>query len=326
MEFIDGQDLEEKSVQDGRCRQMPLLWSVRLMIPVAQAVAFAHSRGIIHRDLKPANIMLDVHKRPVVMDFGIAKVMGQSKGLTAHGAILGTPAYMAPEQAGDEPDKVGPHCDVYSLGAILYRLLTGRVTYTADSTLLTLLKVIAPEMPPPVCSLRPEVPASLEQIVMKCLSKTPADRFASAKALALALTQEVPQLLVQPPAPGRAPEAVPPAPASNPRGAVATKKPASPQPGVVLVLVKTGQQIRLSKPVNIVGRAADCEVALKASDVSKQHCRLLLKPGSVEVEDLDSANGTFVNGDPIACVALKHGDRLKVAGHEFEVRLPNSGG
>jgi hypothetical protein len=325
MEFIDGQDLEEKSVQDGRCRQMPLLWSVSLMIPVAQAVAFAHSRGIIHRDLKPANIMLDVHKRPVVMDFGIAKVMGQSKGLTAHGAILGTPAYMAPEQAGDEPDKVGPLCDVYSLGAILYRLLTGRVTYTADSTLLTLLKVIAPEMPPPVRGLRPEVPASLEQIVMKCLSKTPADRFASAKALALALTQEVPQLLVQPPAPGRAPEAAPPAPASNPRGA-ASKKPAAPQAGVVLVLVKTGQQIRLSKPVNIVGRAADCEVTLKASDVSKQHCRVLLKPGSVEVEDLDSANGTFVNGDPVARVALAHGDRLKVAGHEFEVRLPNSGG
>jgi serine/threonine protein kinase len=312
MEFIDGQNLEQTTARDGRRRPMPLLWSVSVLIPVAQAVAFAHTRGVIHRDLKPANIMIDVHKRPVVMDFGIAKVMGRSSGLTAHGTILGTPAYMAPEQAGGEPDKVGPACDVYSLGAILYRLLTGRLTYEAENTLLTLLQVVAPALPPPVRGLRPEVPASLEQIVMKCLSKDPADRFPSAKALALALTREVPQLLVLPPAPGGQGGHRAPAP---------KEKPAPPLPVVALVLVKTGQQIRLSKPVNTIGRSADCEVTLKARDVSKQHCRLVLKPGAVVVEDLDSANGTLVNGEAIERAILRHGDILEVAGHAFEVRL-----
>jgi serine/threonine protein kinase len=323
MELIAGQNLEEMAVRDGRCRPMPVLWSVSVMIPVAQAVAFAHSRGVIHRDLKPANIMIDVHKRPVVMDFGIAKVMGRSTGLTAHGTILGTPAYMAPEQAGGEPDKVGPACDVYSLGAILYRLLTGRLTYVAENTLLTLLQVVAPEMPPSVHSLRPEVPASLDQVVMRCLSKNPADRFASAKALALALANELPQLRSQPPAP-RA-DAGEPGDSGGPPAPAPKKKPPAPLPVVALVVVKTGQQIRLSKPVNTIGRSADCEIKLKAGDVSKQHCRVVLKPGAVEVEDLDSANGTFVNGEAIARVALYHGDTLDVAGHRFEVRFLKPG-
>jgi serine/threonine protein kinase len=314
MEFIDGQDLEALTVRDGSRRAMPLLWSVSVMIPVAHAVAFAHTRGIIHRDLKPANIMIDVHKRPIVMDFGIAKVIGRSTGLTAQGTILGTPAYMSPEQAGDEPDKVGPLCDVYSLGAILYRLLTGRLTYVADSALLTLLQVVAPEMPPPVRSVRREVPAALEQIVMKCLSKRPADRYPSAKALALALAHEVPQLLVQPPAP-----------AAAPTSPAAQKKPAPQLPAVALVVVKTGQQIRLGKPVNTIGRSADCEVTLKASDVSKQHCRLVLKPGAVVVEDLDSANGTFVNDQAVESAVLEDGDVLRVASHNFEVRILKSG-
>jgi serine/threonine protein kinase len=326
MEFVDGQDLEKLALRDGRRRQMPLLWSVSIMIPVAQAVAFAHTRGIVHRDLKPGNIMIDVHKRPKVMDFGIAKVLGRSTGVTVEGAILGTPAYMAPEQAGNEPGKVGPLSDVYSLGAILYRLLTGRLTYIADSTLLTLVQVVSPKMPPPVRSLRPDVPAGLEQIVMQCLSKRPADRYPSCKALALALTQQVPQLLTHPPAhtsgPGAAPAGVTGS-GSHPAFS-APKKPALSVPVVALVVVKTGQQIRLSKPVNTIGRSADCEVKLKAGDVSKQHCRLVVKPGRVIVEDLDSANGTFVNGEVIESAVLENGDVLGVASHAFEVRFLSS--
>jgi hypothetical protein len=326
MEFVDGQDVEKLALRDGRRRQMPLLWSVSTMIPVAQAVEFAHTRGVIHRDLKPGNIMIDAHKRPKVMDFGIAKVIGRSTGVTVEGAILGTPAYMAPEQAGNEPDKVGPLSDVYSLGAILYRLLTGRPTYVADGTLRTLVKVVAPRMPPPVRSMRPEVPAELEQIVMQCLSKRPADRYPSCKALALALTQQVPQLLAQAPAhksgPGAAPAGV--AGGGSHCASGAPKKPAPQVPAVALVVLKTGQQIRLSKSVNTIGRSADCEVKLKAGDVSKQHCRLVVKPGRVIVEDLDSANGTFVNGEAIESAVLENGDVLGVASHAFEVRLLNA--
>ncbi|HEX5273006.1 MAG TPA: FHA domain-containing serine/threonine-protein kinase, partial [Gemmataceae bacterium] len=280
------------------------------------------------RDLKPANIMIDPHKRPVVMDFGIAKVMGRSTGLTGHGTILGTPAYMAPEQAGDQPDRVGPPCDVYSLGAILYRLLTGRVTYLAETTLLTLLQVVGPDMPPPVRSLRPDVPASLEQIVMKCLSKDPAQRLPSAKAVALALAQEVPRLRDQPPAPRPTPGPAPASPSASGSqvSPAPPKKPPAPLPVVALVLARTGQQIRLTRPVNMVGRSADCEVTVKAGDVSKQHCRIEVTPGAVTVEDLDSANGTFVNGEAVKRATLCHGDVLKVAEHAFEVRISPPGG
>jgi len=316
MEFIDGQDLDELTVRDGRCRSMPLFWAVSVMIPVAQAVSFAHTRGIVHRDLKPANIMIDVRKRPVVLDFGIAKVIGQSTGLTLHGAILGTPAYMAPEQAGDEPDKVGPLSDVYSLGAILYRLLTGRPTYVAQSTLGTLVQVISPELPPPVRGLRPEVPAGLEQLVMKCLSKSPAERYPSAKALALALTQELTRVRNQPPA-------VTEGASHPPLGAQKRSAPEAPT-AITLVVEKTGKQVRLTKPVSTIGRAAECDVRLKAADVSKQHCRLLRKGGAVVVEDLGSANGTFVNGEAIQSASLKDGDVLNVAGHAFRVRVPKS--
>src|SRR5262245_18943130 len=114
MEFIDGPSLEVLI-----SRTVPVSWAVALLLTVSRAVRFAHEKGIIHRDLKPGNIMLHQSKRPVVLDFGIAKLLGKSSGWTLEGTVIGTPAYMPPEQAGDEPGKIGPHSDVYSLGAIL---------------------------------------------------------------------------------------------------------------------------------------------------------------------------------------------------------------
>jgi hypothetical protein len=159
---------------------------------------------------------------------------------------------------------------------------------------------------------------------MKCLSKNAADRLPSAKALALALAHEMPPLRAQPPS-SRADLVAVTGSGSHPVVAP-QKKPAPPQAVVALVLIKTGQQIRLSKPVTTIGRSADCEITVRASDVSKHHCRLELKPGGVVVEDLDSANGTSVNGEAVRRAALKHGDVLKVADHAFEVRVLKSGG
>jgi serine/threonine-protein kinase len=294
MEFIDGLSLEMLVA-----RTLPVPWTAALLTTVAEAVQHAHEHGIIHRDLKPANIMLHQQKRPVVMDFGIAKVMGRGRGnLTSPGALVGTPTFMPPEQAGDEPSKVGPHSDVYSLGAILYTLLTGKVPFDEGTPLRTILRVISPDAPAPVRSLRPEVPSALEQICMKCLEKEPAKRYPSAQALADNLKQFRAGLA------GKGP------PASL-RASLLS----------VLLVAPGGKQVRLFHRVTVIGRAPECDLVVKAPDISKRHCRILLGPDEVVVEDLGSSNGTFVNGEQIERARLKDGDNLDLGGHVFQVRL-----
>ncbi len=141
MELIEGVSLAERIHRDPPDLERAVKW----LIQVAEAVHYAHGKGIIHRDLKPANIMIDAAGAPRVMDFGMAKILRQSgnSGLssTQQGTILGTPAYMPPEQAGDSKVRVGPYSDVYSLGAILYALLTGRPPFDEGDFVRTILKV-----------------------------------------------------------------------------------------------------------------------------------------------------------------------------------------
>ena len=142
----------------------------------------AHDKGIIHRDLKPANVLLAEDGTPKVSDFGLAKNLGET-GQTASGAILGTPSYMAPEQAGGRGQQVGPATDVYALGAILYECLTGRPPFKAATALDTLHQVLDDDPLPP-SRLQPCVPKHLESICLKCLQKDPARRYTSARLLA----------------------------------------------------------------------------------------------------------------------------------------------
>jgi serine/threonine-protein kinase len=152
-----------------------------LMAKVARAVQHAHQRGILHRDLKPGNILLDKQGEPHVADFGIARRLAADATITATGGVVGTPAYMSPEQASG--GAVGPASDIYSLGAVLYELLTGRPPY-AGTVVEVLAKVQSRESPPEPHRVRPGADPELEAVCLKCLQNEPARRYASAGELA----------------------------------------------------------------------------------------------------------------------------------------------
>jgi serine/threonine-protein kinase len=179
MQYVSGPSLAEVLRQGAMAPEQ----AVRCVAAVARAVAHLHSKGIVHRDLKPSNILLDEDGTPYVTDFGLVKMLQTDSHKTSTGQILGTPSYMAPEQAAGKVKEVGPLSDVYSLGAILYECLTGRPPFREATPLDTLVQVLEGEPVRPV-RLNPRVPRDLETICLKCLEKAPEERYRSAEALA----------------------------------------------------------------------------------------------------------------------------------------------
>jgi serine/threonine-protein kinase len=179
MKYIDGTTLAQ------RLSLGPLLprEAASLLVDVARAIHFAHERGVLHRDLKPSNILLDRAGRAHVTDFGLAKQISDAASLTRTGAVLGTPAYMAPEQAAGARGQVGPPSDVYSLGVILYHMLTGRPPFQAASPVDTVLMVLEQDPVPPRM-LNPKADRELEMIALRCLQKPTDLRYPTAAALA----------------------------------------------------------------------------------------------------------------------------------------------
>ena len=178
LEYIEGSNLRDQI----DAKPQPARQAAEMVETLARAMAVVHRHGVIHRDLKPANVLLTADGIAKITDFGLAKRL-DSADLTATGAILGTPSYMAPEQATGKVKEIGPATDVYALGAILYELLTGRPPFHAENPWDTIVQV-GSEEPVPPRRLQPKVPADLETICLKCLNKEPAQRYASALALA----------------------------------------------------------------------------------------------------------------------------------------------
>ena len=179
MELVEGETLAQKLTRG----PVPIREAAGLVQLIASAVEYAHSQNVVHRDLKPANVIIAHDGTPKITDFGLAKVLDEGRGkLTATDAVLGTPSYMAPEQAAGQTTEIGPRTDVYALGAILYELLSGAQPFVAQSKLEILALVQAGNVVPP-SRHRAGVPPELEAVCLKCLAYSPSDRFPSADAL-----------------------------------------------------------------------------------------------------------------------------------------------
>jgi tRNA A-37 threonylcarbamoyl transferase component Bud32 len=183
MAYVEGQSLAERLASEGRYEDANE--AVALLRQVLDALDAVHARGIIHRDLKPSNIMIDAAGRAVLTDFGLARPESDTEHLTSDGVVVGTPAYMAPEQAAGESERIGPWTDLYSLGVVFYQMLTGRLPFQGPPAKV-LVQILHDPLPSPT-SLQPGLDVALEAIVLRATAKEPQGRYQNARQFAEAL-------------------------------------------------------------------------------------------------------------------------------------------
>ncbi|HVP75651.1 MAG TPA: protein kinase [Gaiellaceae bacterium] len=181
LEYVDGENLKQLS---GRCGPLPVRQALELTLQIADGLAFAHTRGIVHRDVKPQNVLVDAHGNAKVTDFGIARSLDAEHAMTLTGTVLGTSAYLSPEQASGEP--VTAATDVYALGVVLFELLTSEVPFPGENVVAVAMRHLH-EPPPSLLERRRDVPLRLAAAVERALAKDPAQRFPSMEAFAAEL-------------------------------------------------------------------------------------------------------------------------------------------
>jgi eukaryotic-like serine/threonine-protein kinase len=241
LEHVPGETLQMKlKALHSAGQRLPMAEAVRIMALICDAVAYAHQRGMIHRDLKPANVMLNPDGQPILMDFGVAKMLGGQQH-TATGAVVGTATYMSPEQA--RGDKLDERTDLYSLGVVLFEMVAGRPPFEGDSGMTVMLKHLS-EPPPDLRQLNQDVPEDLAAIIQKALAKNPGERFQTAAEMAAALRRVAAvhfgtAATLVPPSVAMASQATVPSSAAAPRSATTTAigaRPAVARKGVPVTL------------------------------------------------------------------------------------------
>jgi len=308
MEYVPGGSLKDR-LESGQ----PFTWeqALNVVIPVAQALAFAHERGVIHRDIKPANILLPQEDWPLLADFGLAKMEHATRpNLTMPGQVLGTMAYAAPEQIQEGP--LDYRIDIYSLGIVLYELLTGRLPFEG-ATAFDFLMARLTDPPLPLQEANPDVSPVFVPILEKALAPDPDDRYQK--------MEEFYQVLRQ------ARDRMRSAPVDFGPAATAT------EPKIRLKVLDSGEEIVPTGGSELlIGRASKKVVPnidLGSHDgakagVSRRHGRLLLKDKRWFVEDLASTNGTFVNEERLApnqATPLKNGDIIRCGQLRLQLNL-----
>jgi serine/threonine protein kinase len=282
---------------------------------VALALAEAHSKGVIHRDLKPGNVMLDERGEPIVMDFGLARRSDAELPLTQEGELMGTPAYMPPEQVAGNVAAMGPACDVYSLGVMLFELVAGRPPFLGD--LFSLVGQITADPAPPPSRFRPGLDPRFDAVCLRALAKQPGDRFPSMRAFAdaVAALENAPVPLVGPRLTLRisgTPFAYRPAPTQTVISLGRQKRRPGEPP-------EAGNDVVLRVPNN----------DMLSARISRRHLEIHRQDEAYTVIDRSKA-GTLLNGRPLTrdvATPLAAGDRLVVAGVlGLEVEMEGSAG
>lgn len=323
MEYVAGGSLKDR-LQPNK----PLDWrqALNVVIPVAQALTFAHDQGIIHRDIKPANILIAEEDWPLLADFGLAKMLHSTGvALTGAGQVVGTMAYAPPEQI--QGGKIDARADIYSLGVVLYELLTGKLPFSGKTTFDFLMARLT-DSPLPILTANPGVPAVFEAIMNKALAQEPGERYQSMAELLNELRQVQQEL-------SESERTVMKTRSNtNERASMDIKKLSVAQPVTIrLKLMDSGHNIFMpDRNELIIGRTSnnvspDIDLAPyggSKAGVSRRHNRLLHRDDGWFVEDLGSRNGTFVNGVrviPSQMITLKEGDVIRCGQIELQFGL-----
>src|SRR5947209_16687515 len=312
MEFVDGTPIDVLLSEKGALSLQDAISTAQCLL---EAMVYAHGKGIVHRDIKPANLIKEKASAVVkVTDFGIGKIKDGAQGsgqtvLTKSGFLLGTPHYMSPEQIR-EPKDAGARADVYSAGVVLYEMLTGQLPFNSRSLPKLIDAIYRGEKPAP-SQVRPEIDKDLEAIVIKAMQPKMENRFETAREFYEALEEYAARQPLRPTAKQVAQNAVTPISVPQEPTALHAVGGAS-KPHWALVGVKS--ETNESYPINgevMVGRDRTCSIVLSHPAVSRKHAKITFSGREWVLEDLKSANGTYVNNTRVDRANLKPGDVVR---------------